>query len=455
MRVLDRAAPRGVAWVSVVAAFVTAGAAAAATPNLLLVVADDVGVDHVAAYGEGAALVPTPTLDLLAASGVLFRNTWSNPTCSPTRATMMTGRYGFRTGLGSIIGAGGYSLPGAEFTVPEVLDLVPSLGYAHAAIGKWHLGKFGDVTAPNAAGFSHYRGAITNVPSGDRPESYRRYTEVTNGVAADVTGYATTREVDHALEWIGAQTAPWFCAVFFHTPHTPFHAPPPDLHDRLLPPGRPIEDPLPFHHAALQAMDREIARLLAGLGSAAAETVVVFVADNGTDGPVSVAPFSPEHAKATVFEGGVNVPLIVSGPGIVQPGREVAALVNTTDLYATLLELAGVDLGVALPPGWKHDSVSLVPYLVNPAQAPLRTHAFAEAFKPNGFAPTAADRVIRDDRYKLRRIGIAPASHELYDLVADPFEQVDLLAGGAAALGPSELQAYQSLRAALDALLGS
>lgn len=434
---------------------VLAPCAFGAGPNILLIVADDIGVDHVGVYGEGADVAPTPVLDSLAASGVRFRNVWANPTCSPTRATLLTGRYGFRTGLGQVITDNSFGLHATEITIPEALAQAQA-GYVTAAFGKWHLASTSDLLSPNKAGFQHYRGALGNFGSGDRPENYFRAFEVEDGVESEVTGYDTTRVVGHASAWIQGQTSPWFCAVFFHTPHTPFHAPPPEDHDQRLPPGPPVENPVEFYKAMVQSMDTQIGRLIANLGPAASNTVIVFVGDNGTPTQATVPPFVPQHAKATVFEGGVNVPLIIQGAGVPLSGQVVDALVNTTDLFGTILQLAGVHVSTVLPAGTKHDSVSLVPYLKNLSQPPLRATVFAEKFSPNGTTPpTDAERVIRNTQYKLRRIGITSPTDELYDLLADPFESVNLLQGGVGGLTVNEQAEYQALSQALIALLAS
>lgn len=105
--------------------------------NVLFIVADDLGVDVLQSYGEGSTFPPTPTIDMLRDGGVLFRNAWANPVCSPTRATIQTGRYGLRTGVGGIVGLNGTNgLQFSETIIPEMLDLNPLLGYHHAAIGK-------------------------------------------------------------------------------------------------------------------------------------------------------------------------------------------------------------------------------------------------------------------------------------------------------------------------------
>ncbi|MHC5212536.1 MAG: sulfatase-like hydrolase/transferase, partial [Planctomycetota bacterium] len=130
--------------------------------NVLIVVADDLGVDMVGAYGEGSDPPPTPVIDSLASQGVLFRNAWSNPVCSPTRAALLTGRPAFRNGIGYIVDASpnNLALPYAEVTLPEMLALGTGGNYRSGAFGKWHLGNdsVGGALAPNLAGFDHFAG---------------------------------------------------------------------------------------------------------------------------------------------------------------------------------------------------------------------------------------------------------------------------------------------------------
>jgi arylsulfatase A-like enzyme len=204
-----------------------------------------------------------------------------------------------------------------------------------------------------------------------------------------------------------------------------------------------------------EAMDTEIGRLLQGLqglpGDELERTVIVFVGDNGTPTDATTAPFNPQHAKGTPFEGGVNVPLIVKGPGVAA-GAECAALVNTTDLYATFCELGGRPAGTAHDPVGP-DSVSLVPYLAQPELPSLRSWVYAEAFGPNGFGPYVVNmRTVREERYKLiwRMPVSTPAYTQFFDLQADPFEEVDLLREGP--LTPEQQTAHDWLWDVLDSL---
>ncbi|MEM7203684.1 MAG: sulfatase-like hydrolase/transferase [Planctomycetota bacterium] len=402
---------------------------APAQENLLVLVADDLGVDYVSAYGEGTDVPPTPNLDALAARGVLFRNAWANPICSPTRACIMTGRYSLRTSVGYAVGCcrnAGELLP-AEFTLPELFDAGGS-GYAHGAFGKWHLGQteaVGGPSAPNVAGWSHYAGFLGG------ETRYSRWQRTVNGRTTTSTAYITTQIVDDALAWIQAQTSPWLAYVAFTAPHDPKHEPPGHLHTQSFAgAGPPPYNPIPYHRAMVEAMDTEIGRLLLGLGTAINNTNVVFIGDNGSEPKVTVPPFIPSHGKWSPYEGGCNVPLIVAGPAVAGGAREETALVSAVDLFATLGELAGIDVAATVPPWIALDSISFASHLQQAGAPPVRDMVFAEQFDGDHFGAVGTNMfaAVRDDRYKVvRYYSAAGSTDEFYDLQSDPFEQTDLL----------------------------
>jgi arylsulfatase A-like enzyme len=413
--------------------------------NFLIVVADDFGVDGVGVYsrddlyghpGEGASPGPTPTLDALAAGGVLFRNAYAYPTCSPMRAATLTGRLGFRTGIGVV----GGDLDVAETTLPEMVAAT----HHTAALGKWHIGG-SDVDHPIDSGFDYYAGGL-----GGGVGNYTSWTKVTNsasGSAVTENGhdvYATTDTVDEAIAQIAAfGEDEWLVWVAFNAPHAPFHVPPSELTTLSVDAGS--SNALKYD-AAVEAMDTELDRLLASIPAGVmADTTVIFVGDNGSPGGVVEAPFDSSRAKGSVYEGGINVPLIVVSP-VIDPadaGTESLAAVQLTDLFATIAEIAGKGATA-------QDSVSLVPYLEDPTLATTlrRPYAYSETFTPNGFGPyTSEQRAIRDDRYKLIwRDGVY---EEFYDLSADAFEDENLLVLGTTA---EEDAAFDALALAMERL---
>ena len=413
--------------------------------NVLLILADDLGVDILSVYREGSDFPVTPTIDRLASEGVMFRNTWATPNCSPTRATILTGRYGFRTGVAGLVTSVDLAaLSADEIIIPEVLDRFTGT-HQNAMFGKWHLGNClnGRQLGPNLAGFSHYAGSFSNIVN--KGKSFFNWKKTINGKRSTVQKYATTDTVDDAIAWINAQTAPWFLYLPFNAPHQPFQIPPyhlvspttlatlpKDAQGQLRPPGTFCEGDAQrdCYFAMVEAMDREIGRLLAALPPAVrAQTTVIFVGDNGTPGDVARAPFRQFRVKSTLYEGGINVPLIVQGAGVVNPNRESAALVNTTDLFATALELAtGRPVSQYLPADLVHDSVSIVPILNDTATTPsLRNYVYSELHHPTR---TRVQRqfghTIRNGRFKFIRF-TTKAEDEFYDLHLDPFEENNLL----------------------------
>ncbi len=410
-----------------------------AQSNVLVVLADDLGVDYVAGYGEGNNAPPTPTIDSLAQQGVLFRNTWAYPSCSPARAAILTGRHPYRTLVGRWIRHPGNSNPAIgtlrdeEWTVPDLLDRAGT-GHGHACIGKWHLHdvSFGNAAPITFGGFDVYTGALR----GQLP-SFTAWPRVENGIEQTETTYATTKTTDDALAWIQGQSGPWFCYLAYNAPHIPFHVPPSNLHTQTSTTSNRDR-----YRAMIEAMDTELGRLLQTLGPATlANTHVLFLGDNGSVQNMAVAPFDPSRAKGTPYEGGINVPLIYRGPATVSPGREVTALTCAVDVFATVLELTGA--GSALPPWVATDGVSLVPYLTDPQQSPLRTFAYTEQFTGDAWpAPnTNGHATIRNDRYKLIH-WYGGNADRFYDLVTDPWETQNLLAG---TMTPSEQQNHAAL----------
>ena len=439
-------------WVSIALCSLAASAQGpVARPNLLVIVADDVGVDVVGAYGEHPVPARTPNLDRLAANGVLFRNLWVNPKCSPTRTTILSGRYAYRTGIGDVTSFATSPGPGVEFGVdPAQLDLparLKTVGYSSAAVGKWHLATNEGAAEQGyrhaaLAGFDVHVGPIEN--AGYFLWSHNVATR-TYDAQSVVSGYSTSRTVDDALSVVERSgDAPWFLWVAFNAAHSPFHRPPDDLLSDATVQSLPaVPAPAELYRAMVEAMDTEIGRLLSSLSPLElARTLVVIVGDNGTPNATTTPP-STLPAKGSLREGGVRAPLIIVGHGIAAPGREVHALVNGIDLHATLLELAGVR------PAPDSDARSLVPYLVDPGAAPRRQHVYSELFKPNGFGPYSTHaRTARSARYKLVRNELTGVSL-FFDLRADPDEQDNLLGAGASPLTAGQQAAYDALASVL------
>ncbi len=408
--------------------------AAVAQPNVLLVIADDMGLDASPCHAQGSDLVRMPVLADLCTKGMVFENTYAAPTCSPSRALMMTGRHGVRTGLGAVLTRDN---PGALADEEDTLfDRMNAQGYASAVIGKWHLTSDSrDYAHPSRLGVSHYFGLFSG---GVR--DYSDWTAIDDGAPVAMTTYTTSALTDRAVDWVGTQDDPWFLWLAYNAPHTPFHRPPDDLHDFADLSGDEASiraNPAPYYFAALQALDTELGRFLGSLDVAERDnTVVMFVGDNGTPSR-AMGRDTRGRLKGSLYEGGVNVPLVITGPGVMAGHSE--DLVNTTDLYATILELVGARSDA-------EDSISLMPILTGGTGA--RTHAYVEQFSQA--EPRGAGRLgwaIRDARYKLLQLdGQDPL---LFDLQGDPQEQTNLLDGSM----PGMQRIADELGAAKEALL--
>ncbi len=425
--------------------------------NVLLVVLDDAGIDRVGAYGAINNPPLTPTMDGLARSGVRFTSCWSTPFCSPTRATIMTGRYGFRTGIGVPLREGEQGLSIDEWSLPRTLRAASEDSYYTAAIGKWHLGGSGAaIDHARRMGFEHYSGCPNNLRSPKDRRAYFEWKKVRDGKVSEAQGYLTTDTCHDALRAIeSAGDRPWFVYLAFHAAHTPIHRPPEGLIARSLTGTAQTNEP-EFHKAMVEAVDHELGWLLSQLShEVRTRTTVIVVGDNGTQGTASEPPWDKRRGKGTLFEGGVHVPLIVAGAGVAEgaQGTVCGAPVNTTDLWASTLELCGVDVAGTLPEGHQHDSISFKPLLAEPEGPTQRDFLFAEHFVPNYPAGEYEHRnaALRVGDYKLIR-NLLEQTDRLYDLGRSPLEKGNLLRNGG--LSPELQRVYEDLRGRMDRLLG-
>lgn len=370
-------------------------------PNLLLIIADDLGVDRVKGYHDGALMATTPTLDSLRAAGITFTNAFSAPVCSPTRATMMSGKYGVNNGVGGVPG----NLDLSHTSVFKELDTRTNGAYADAVIGKWHLSQPVDNDHPTNHGADYFMGLMAGSP-GD----YSNWTRVENGVSSQSTEYVTTALTDGALDWVNDQTKPWFLWLAHPAPHSPFHVPPAGLFTIGNTNGM-----INQYIAMVESVDHEINRLLNGLSdSVRANTLIVFVGDNGTPNRL-IQDYPAGRGKGSLYQGGVRVPFIVSGAGVTRQGEREDALVHLTDIHATLLEVAGADL-----PGGIYNSHSFAHLLNAGSTAPTRDYNYTEVTSGNDPGWT-----IRSRRYKL--ITWDSGVQEFYDVAVDSFELINLL----------------------------
>lgn len=396
---------------------------APARENVLVVVLDDVGVDKLGAYRVHPTPSPTPVLDALVDSGVRFDRAYGSPTCSPTRASILTGRTPSRHGIGEWLDPREdlYGLPDAEVTFAE---LARGAGWSTAAVGKWHVSVFDGghpERDPQDQGFDHYRGVLANPDSRVHEDGqiagYYHWERVDDGRFSFSDTYLTTAQADDARDLVRTLPEPWVLYVAFNAPHIPFHVPPPAL-------ATLVADTAPDTYDAMTgAMDTELGRFLDGIDPEVRErTTVVVVGDNGTPGHSIRPPWNPLYAKATMTEGGIRIPLAVSGPRVREPGAVSSVLVHATDVFATVAEIVGVDVA-DLP--FDVDGQSLLPYVDDPSAPGARSAVLVEQFGPDGDRErTWLDRAVVGPDHKLvRRLGEAD---QLTAVTTDPSDEIEV-----------------------------
>jgi len=443
---------------------VTATAQPVAKPhNILLLIADDLGWDNLASFNStntGASIPYTPNLDALAQSGIVFTHFYARPSCSQSRAAIITGRDSFRTGVGVAINPspspGTPVLNSNEYTLPRAFA-TNAPQYALGSFGKWHLG--GTTTNVSDANSPWLTGGWTNYQGFYSPgvASYFNWTKWSNGISINTTNYSTVDQVHDATNFIASQgTNLWFVWLAFNAPHSPYHLPPTNLliSPQYLALSGTTQDvntnTRPYYEAMIQSLDTEIGVVLSTVNLT--NTDVIFLGDNGTPIAVQQPPFVnpnvPEtlvgngHAKFTIFEGGARTPLIIAGPDVANPGRTNNTLVNEPDLFSTIQELAGINVAATVPTNVIIDSVSLLPALKADVIRPT-PFVIEEQFNQSA----ASDGItLRNGQFKLLHFykHTNDVSNErLYDLSSDPYEFTNLLAAPLTATAQAN---YYSLR---------
>ena len=458
--------------------------------NVLLIVLDDVGTDRLELFdtphAPEHAFARAPTLEALADQGVRFTNFYVNPLCGTTRACLQTGRYALRHGIGML--ASDFALQSCELTLAELLKLgfaSPGAAYRSGAFGKWHLAPGIEVlqfvSHPVRSGYERFYGFLAN--GADHFDWFKIEHDLGAldpvGIEVDDHWSADVARED-AANWIATTAEPFLAYVAFNPPHSPFTPPPfetrdgrsllsQETRDALL--SASPDDHELFYLAMLEAVDAEIGHLLDDIGpDKLARTMVLVVSDNGTPGEMvrSPHPTKPNHAKNSIYQLGVRVPLIVAGPLAASGVCEAA--VGAVDVWHTIAEITGADADVFAPvpcPDSTRDGVSFLPLIQDPSGVATRP-AFAQIFAPNGIVDGGTiaclerhERAVTDGAFKYVRkllqddgsLSCQPCSapcgyeHEFYDLIADPDESINLYPP------PEELQAiYDSLSSYMDAV---
>lgn len=412
-----------------------ATAAQTRKPNIVFILADDLGYGDLGCYGRTD--IKTPVLDGLAADGVRFTQCYANgPECTPTRTAFMTGRYQQRVGgLECAIGTGNVGryddairlrqthdlgLPVEETSIARMLK---DAGYATAITGKWHLGcepKF----APHLHGFDHafycIGGGMDYFHYLDTVAGYNLFE---NGKPIRREGYFTDLATDEAVKFIERHPDdPFFLYLPYTTPHSPFQGP-----DDRLPDPLPLDSPLwnqgkaptDVYIAMIERMDQCIGRLLHALDEKglADDTLVIFVGDNGGTGSARNAPLS--RIKGTTFEGGIRVPGIVRWPGRIPKGMASDQVCITMDFSASIVRVAG-----ARPPADRpFDGIDVIKLLEERRPPQPRTLFW------RGRRGDRTRWAVREGDLKyVRERRSGQTSEYLFDLAADVSEQHNLLA---------------------------
>ena len=388
-------------------------------PNVLLIIADDVGWRDISPHA------PTPNIDLLRSQGLTFTRAYSMPVCSPTRYSVMFGRYGFRDGVGDKLDS--YHPPSETNPAPaptlfSLPRMMKARGYGTMLAGKWHLGAtdLGCLPlTPNLYGFDSYAaGSLGNLAEAPQGSGYFDWLRVDAGAFSLSTEYATSAVRNAALQWWTNTEAPRFAVVAFQAAHLPLHVPPPELLPKGYPPPRTARQKF---EAAVVAMDTALGDILSLVDLT--DTYVFFLSDNGTPLEAAASDQDPNKVKGTTFEGGIHVPFVVAGPDV-PVNQTTDTLIHTVDLVATLAAL----LGERLPIGVAEDSIPFYEGWKSPREV-----AYAEVFTAAMVDPPGTrrppdpgdedghvDRAAFTRRYKLREVN---DEQELYDLVLDPAEE--------------------------------
>ena len=389
-------------------------AAATRRPNVVLLVSDDQGFGDLSLHGNPT--LNTPNLDRIAQEGVEFTQFHVNPVCSPTRASLLTGRYCYRTGVVDTY-LGRSMMYNDEITLAEVLR---ASGYTTGIFGKWHLGDHYPMR-PTEHGFEeclvHQGGGISQPSDPPEGNSYFNPRLTHNNEPEQRAGYCTDVFFDAAMQFIEAnRDRPFFAYVATNAPHVPLQ-----VEESFVKPFREagVDETTARTYGMVANLDQNVGRLLAHLAKLDLEqdTILVYLSDNGP----TPARFNAgmRGIKGTVYEGGIRVPFFLRWPRTVPPGRKVDRIAGHIDLFPTLIEACE-----ARPPAdRKIDGMSLLPLIRSHAAQktwPERTLFFQwhRGDRPEPFKNSAA----LTGRYKL------VDGRELYDLKDDPAESRDISA---------------------------
>ncbi len=399
-------------------------ARAAEKPNVIFILADDLGWGDLGCYGHPQ--IKTPHLDRLAKEGTLFTQFYVNGSvCSPSRTAFMTGQYPARHGIHGHLATHAQNksrgMPNwLDPKAPLITWLLKDAGYATAHYGKWHLGSGVGAPDPGAYAIDNHRTVGTNGPGfEDQADPYFR---------AKSTGLF----VDEAIRFIESnRDKPFHINLWTLVPHATLHPTEEQMkpYRRLGPAGVPYKGAAQIFYSSVTAMDSELGRLFAKLDelNLAENTIVLFSSDNGPEdihirnaahsGIGSPGPF--RGRKRSLYEGGIRVPLIVRWPGKVPAGRiDDDSVVTAVDFLPTLCRLAGVEL----PPDYIGDGEDTSDILTGQSRARSRTILWEWRFRVHGYPVHHSPILsIREGNWKLL-LNPDGSRVELYDITQDRLE---------------------------------
>jgi len=416
-------------------------------PNILFVMFDDMGKEWVSAYGSES--ISTPAIDSLASDGLRFDNVWSNPQCTPTRLSLLTGQYPFRNGLVNhwdVPRWGHGYFDWREY--PSLAGTLKSAGYATVAAGKWQINDFRlEPEAMRKHGFDSYA-MWTGYEEGVEASAERYwdpYIHTESGSKTYEGEYSTDVFVSHLSEFIrDHKDGPWFAYFPLALPHPPY----------VTTPAQPNvgDDEQARYRAMVEYGDHAVGQLTAliddlGLRN---DTIVIVTGDNGSPkaNHATMNGRTIQGGKSLTSENGIAVPFVVRWPSSIAGGRSSDTLVDFTDMFPTFADLAGAEL----PSGYVIDGHSLAPYLRGEVDDGPRTWIMSMGGKNEAAVSDAGienqylfrDRVIRDQRFKLYVAATPERTPEkLVDLIADPDELDNLIASD----DPVAVEALQRLTA--------
>ncbi len=404
----------------------TAGAQAAnpqdQRPNILLIVADDLGYGDLSSYG--AEDMETPAVDALVDQGVRMDHFYANSTvCSPTRAALLTGKYQEMVGVPGVIRTPPHNNWGyLSQDAMLVSDMFRGAGYHTALIGKWHLG-LEEENHPNNRGFDYFHGWL-----GDMMDDYWEHRRHginylrRNREEIDPEGHATELFTDWAVDYLHERVQadePFFLFMSHFAPHFPIQ-PPEDWLERVKEREPDIDDTRAANVALIEHMDDEIGRLMDALEETglAENTLVVFTSDNGGSLPHGASNGALRGGKQDMYEGGIRVPFAAVWPGVIEPGTQSDTVALTMDLVPTFCAAAGISIEHDI------DGVDILPSLVNGGTQSLDRDLFwvrrEGGHRYMGLTIWAARRgdwkLVKNDH---------EAPFELFNLAEDPQETTD------------------------------